>query len=232
MEQQEFKRQFIRTEVSIDDTFGIVHAYIEFGNVAYWFSEDRQDQDRNVLPDNQMLAIDIERLKFFSDSIASDTRFYYGHPDNDIRFLTKAKYIFGKHRVPTKRIRYVRHYLTSAEVSINTRELLQDKKGVYVLVPKCNFDVEIAVDAMRNIEKYETFCLFSSDADFVHLARFLKAKGKKFILVKGGFIDQSLRAEADLIINAQDIKKHIAFIKQKPGTGPGFADLEPVSTGR
>jgi uncharacterized LabA/DUF88 family protein len=109
----------------------------------------------------------------------------------------------------------VRHYLTDTEVSINTRELFRDSKGAYVLVPKCNFDVEIAVDAMRNIEKYDTFCLFSSDADFVHLARFLKAKGKKFILVKGGPIDKSIRGQADLIINAQDVKKHIAFVRPR-----------------
>jgi uncharacterized LabA/DUF88 family protein len=216
MDQGELKRQFVRTEIGVDDSYGKVHSYIEFGNVTYWFGDDRQDAERNVIPDDQMLAINIEGLKSFSDIIAEDTRFYYGHPPGkDTSFLVKSKYVFGKHRVLTKEIRYVRHYLTDAEATINTRELFHDTKGTYVRVPKCNFDVEIAVDAMRNIDKYNTFCLFSSDADFVHLARFLKARGKKFILVKGGPIDRSIKEQADLIINAQDIKKHIAFVRPR-----------------
>lgn len=216
MDQAELKKQFVRSELKIDASFGIVHSYIEYGNVTYWFSDDRQDADRNLIPDDQRIAIDIEGLKGFTDIIAADARFYYGHPPTgDTSFMIKAKHVFGRHRVFTKEIRYVRHYLTDTEVTINTRKLFSDQRGSFVRIPKCNFDVEIAVDAMRNIEKYQTFCLFSSDADFVHLARFLKAKGKKFILVKGGPIDKSIRDQADLIINAQDIKKHIAFVKPR-----------------
>ena len=216
MEQTEFKRQFVRSEIGVNETYGCVHSYIEFGNVTYWFSDDRQDADRNAIPADHMLAVDLEGLKKFADMIGEDTRFYYGHPPGkDTAFLMKSKHVFGKHRVFTKEIRYVRHYLTDAEITINTRELFHDGKGAYVRIPKCNFDVEIAVDAMRNIDHYNSFCLFSSDADFVHLARFLKARGKKFILVKGGPIDKSIREQADLIINAQDIKKHIAFVRPK-----------------
>lgn len=216
MELKEMKRQVIRDELGISDAFGKVHSYIEFGNVTYWFSDDRQDADRNAIPDDQMLAINIDGLKEFADIVGEDARFYYGHPvGGDTSFLVKTKHTFGKSRVFTKEIRYVRHYLTDAEVTINTRELFHDSRGAFVKIPKCNFDVEIAVDAMRNIQKYDTFCLFSSDADFVHLARFLKAQGKKFILVKGGPIDKSIKAQADLIINAQDIKRHIAFTRPR-----------------
>ena len=216
MEQTEFKREFVRSQLKIDDTYGRVHSYIEFGNVTYWFRDDRQDADRNIIPDDQALGIDIVGLKEFAYIVGEDARFYYGHPPGgDTSFLVKNKHVFGKHRVFTKEIRYVRHYLTDAEAQVNTREVLTDKKGAYVRIAKCNFDVEIAVDAMRNVENYETFCLFSSDADFVHLARFLKSKGKKFILVKGGPIDHSIREQADLIINAQDIKRHITLLRAK-----------------
>jgi|SRR3989344_1081408 len=232
MDQTELKRQLIRSEAKVDETYGRVHSYIEFGNVTYWFAEDRQDADRNTLQDDKMLGIDIEKLKIFCDAIGEDARFYFGYDGAETSFIVKSKHVFGKHRVITKKIRYVRHYLTDGEAAISTREVVKDKKGAYVRIPKCNFDVEIAVDAMRNIDKYDTFCLFSSDADFVNLARYLKSRGKKFILVKGGFIDQSIREAADLIINAQDIKKYITYIKQKPGARPGFAELEPVSTGR
>ncbi len=85
------------------------------------------------------------------------------------------------------------------------------------MLPKCNFDVEIAVDVIKLLEKYDTCCLFSGDADFIYLNKFLKKKGKKVILIKGGHITRELRKSADKIINAQDIKKDIAFVKkQKP----------------
>jgi len=88
--------------------------------------------------------------------------------------------------------------------------------GTFVLLPKCNFDVEICVDAIKTVEGYKTFCLFSSDADFVHLVRFLKGKGKKVILVKGGHILHSLRHIVDIVVSAQDIKQYIAIKKARP----------------
>jgi uncharacterized LabA/DUF88 family protein len=94
--------------------------------------------------------------------------------------------------------------------------LQHDTGGNFIKIPKCNFDVEICVDSIKLLDKYDTFCLFSSDADFVHLMRFLKNKKKKIILVKGGYIHHSLHEMADLIINAQDIKSHVAVKKQKP----------------
>ena len=93
-------------------------------------------------------------------------------------------------------------------------------------LPKCNFDVEISVDAIRLLDKYDTLALFSGDSDFVSLIRFLKKKGKKVILFKAGFITSDLREVSNKVINAQSIKKHIAEVvkKQKPGLTPGFAN--------
>ena len=54
----------------------------------------------------------------------------------------------------------------------------------------------------------------NDDADFVYLNNFLKKRGKKIIIVKGGHITSKLRKTADLIINAQKIKKHIVKIEK------------------
>jgi len=93
-----------------------------------------------------------------------------------------------------------------------------DKDGEdYIEIRKCNFDVEISVDAIKMIEHYDTFCIFSSDADFVYLNNYLRRKGKRVIIVKAGYITTKLRKSADLIINAQKIKKYITRInKQRP----------------
>ena len=72
-------------------------------------------------------------------------------------------------------------------------------KGKYVYIPKCNFDVEMCIDAIRLMDYYDTFCLFSSDADFVSLLKFLKGKNKKVILIKGGHTRSDLKKQADLV---------------------------------
>ncbi len=60
---------------------------------------------------------------------------------------------------------------------------------------------------------YDTFCLYSGDADFAYLNSFLKKKGKKIIIVKAGYITSKLRQTAHLVINAQQIKKDVARIE-------------------
>ena len=85
--------------------------------------------------------------------------------------------------------------------------------------------MEISVDAIKKIDKYDTFCLFSGDADFVYLNNFLRKKGKKVILIKGGYITTKLRVSANLVINAQKIKKHVARIEDKTKQRPDKSGL-------
>lgn len=124
--------------------------------------------------------------------------------------------IFDTKNVVTKDLQKIKHYLS--EVNEETDYLQKDSDGkIFIEIRKCNFDVEIAVDAIKMIQHYDTFCLYSGDADFVYLNNFLRKKGKKVILIKGGFITTKLRKSVDLVLNAQLIKKHITNIKkQKP----------------
>jgi len=220
MNLQEFKKQYVQQELGINENFGKIHVFIDFGNVNHWFEEDRQDHDNSLLKNNEKLVINLRKLKEFVDLFSLDSRFYYGHDRQNLKsigFIRVARDIFGKYRVFTKQIQKIKHHLTSEEFNSNTRDIHEDREGKYILIPKCNFDVEIAVDAIKHSDKYDTFCILSSDADFVHLVRFLKVKDKRVILIKGGYIVSQLRKEADLVINAQSIKKHIAEIKQRPG---------------
>lgn len=161
------------------------------------------------------MNIDIEGLKNFVDLFSYDARLYYGHDSansGSVKFLSVLKHLFGRNRVFTKQIQYIRHHLSDLEAVINTRTLFNDSEGSFVKIPKCNFDVEMVVDAVRLINDYDTLAMFSSDADFIALFRFLKKKGKKIILVKGGNITNNLRNESALVVNAQKIKKHITRI--------------------
>lgn len=48
---------------------------------------------------------------------------------------------------------------------------------------KANFDVEIAVDAMELLERYNTIILFSGDSDFDYLLKKLRDKDKYTIVI-------------------------------------------------
>lgn len=219
MNLEEFKTHNIKQKLEIDDhKFGKVFAFIDFANLNNWFASDVRDWDNNILAGDRKLSVDIEKLFDFIKCFSSQARFYYGHDPqniNSIKFLGKTKYVFGKNMVFTKPIQQIRHYLKAGEKNMITRKIQSDNDGDYIYLPKCNFDVEISVDAMRLMNKYDTFCLFSSDADFISLIKFLKNNRKKIILVKGGYVQYPLKSNSDLVINAQDIKQYIARIKQK-----------------
>lgn len=218
---EEFKKQYVTNELGINKDYGKIMSIIDFGNVNYWFDEDRQDSDNKLLKDNEKFRIKLSGLHDFTSLFSDHIRFYYGHDPSkpeSIRFLSATRSVFGK-KVFTKPIQKVRHHLSPEEITSNKRVTFSDNDGIYVHIPKCNFDVEISVDSMRLIDTYDTLAIFSSDADFISLIRFLKARGKKVILFKGGFITSDLRKGVDKVINAQNIKKYIAEIvsKQKPG---------------
>ena len=215
------KAQHVRTTLGIsEEEFPNVLSFVDFGNVNHWFEDDDKDGEGNPLLADTRLNIDLAKLATFLSLISKDTRFYYGHdPTNpgSMAFLLAAKHSFGKNRVFTKPIQKIRHYLSTTEAAANRRAVSTDARGQYVLIPKCNFDVEISVDAIRLGGTYDTICLLSSDADFVSLLRYLKAESKKTLLIKGGRITASLGAVVDLKISAQDIKQYITLQKQKPG---------------
>lgn len=229
MNQAELKEYAIKHSIGIEGDYGRVLAMVDFANVNYWFDEDRQSADYTALAEDEKLAINLEGLKEFLLAFCDDVRFYYGHDpkkEKSMAFLRATKHIFGKKRVFTKPLQMVRHYLDQDEALSNTRITYKDAKGDYILLPKCNFDVEISVDAIRLSGNYEALVLLSGDSDFVSLLRFLRSekkedKGKKTILIKGGEITKDLRDSCDKLINAQQIKSYITKIKkleiQKPG---------------
>lgn len=216
MDFQEFKTKVIKQKLGIEDSkFGKIFSFIDFGNVNNWFSEDRM-WDNKTIGEKEKISIDIEKLFDFSKYFSAQQRFYYGHdPKNSgsMKFLGKTKYVFGENQVFTKAIQQIKHYLKNDEST--DRDINEDQEGKYIYLPKCNFDVEICVDAIRLINKYDSLCLFSSDADFVSLIKFLKNNRKKVILIKGGYVQYPLKTNSDLVVNAQDIKEYIADIKQK-----------------
>jgi len=220
MDLQDLKKKFIKDELQITEDYGKIFTFVDFSNVNKWFQNDNQDWENKLLAFDEKLSIDLEKLKLFVDIFSERARIYYGeNPKNQksLSFTYVMRKVFGKRDVMTKDIQKIRHYFETGE-HIPDKYVETDVDGKkFIEIRKSNFDVEISVDALKMLEHYNTFCIFSGDADFVYLNNYLKRKGKKVIIVKGGYILTKFRESADLVINAQNIKKHIAKVeKQKP----------------
>lgn len=197
--------------------FGRVFSFVDFGNVNYWFERDERDGQGNILGAGKKLVVDVAKLSEFLKIFSNEIRFYFGLDPKNLRsfkIITKAREHFNK--TVTKPIQRIKNYLDPEEMNQNTRSVNEDTQGKYVYIQKCNFDVEICVDAVRFLNSYDAFCLLSSDADFAYLAEFLRRNKKKFILISSGYVSHWLKDKADLNINSQQIKKYITFIKTKP----------------
>ncbi len=68
----------------------------------------------------------------------------------------------------------------------------------YIIEEKGNMDVEMAIDIVNQVGKYDQAILFSGDSDFLALARFARNKGKKvFIYSSRNNVSTELRTGAD-----------------------------------
>ncbi len=74
---------------------------------------------------------------------------------------------------------------------------------------KGNLDVELTIDAIEHIQRYDTFVLISGDSDFAPLIEYLKSKNKKTIVISGkGSIAKELIKKAKFV-NIKKLKKFI-----------------------
>jgi len=87
-------------------------------------------------------------------------------------------------------------------------------------IRKANFDVEITIDVLERVDKFDTLVLFSGDSDFDYLIRKLRAKGKNVIVVSTKHhISKELVESSNKYI---DLKKLRSLIERK-NKGPSFS---------
>jgi len=77
------------------------------------------------------------------------------------------------------------------------RIIITDKHGQSI-EEKGNMDVEITIDSIHHLEKYDTAVFFTGDSDFLALVAYLRKHGKRvFIFSSRNNISQELRTGAD-----------------------------------
>lgn len=187
--------------------------------MAKWFERDRGVFSGKILKPGERLAVSIEKLGDLLNLFCEKKLFYYGVlPKDKSSFHIQTLAEKNRFKTKSKPVHFVKSYLDKNQLDDlpNSEQkglLPEDENGVFVRLPKCNFDVEITMDILRFAEEYDTLVLMSSDRDFIPLLSYMRQKGKKIILIHSGPTAKKLKDTAHLNINAQRIKELICFIK-------------------
>lgn len=117
--------------------------------------------------------------------------FYYtAYPANGTRNYS----IDGKHK-----------FFTFLKKGLGFEVRKKELKRIYItgdcgesIKEKGNMDVEITIDALHHMQKYQTAVFFSGDADFLALVSYLRNGGKKvYIFSSKNNISEELRTGGD-----------------------------------
>lgn len=168
--------------------------------------------DENIIADSAMVFIDAANIELSAKDLGFkiDYRKLYKYltKDYQINFLG-----FYTVRFETKEHDNFLTVLKKSGYKLVTKPLKVIKSRDRKLgdIRKANFDVEIAVDAMKFRNSYKTMVLFSGDSDFDYLIKELKKEGKKIIVVSlSHHISKELIESSDYYLDLKKIKKQIS----------------------
>jgi len=206
MKIEEFKRDYYLFN---PEPYGRIFTLVDFGNVRPWAKDFWPEENKYKL----CVEIDIIKLGSLCDLVAPERKFfYYGHfhlneefPIEDDR---NSKYRSSIFRIDKAR---------KAGFTVRTKDLKMipnyDEVGNFMgKTAKCNFDVEMTMDAITKIHRYDTLMLFSGDSDFGELLKYLKSKDKKVIIVSTrDRMSKELEEVKDHFIPAEPLKELLKY---------------------
>jgi len=140
---------------------------------------------------------------FYYEGVPSKAQYFDTHPDHSLPQFIAAKQDKMDYFKFLKSIPYIVRHKPVGRVYDNTSGQFKHK---------CNFDVELTIDALDGIANYDAFVLFSGDGDFVKLVKYLKGKRKKTIAIAPSerFSD-NLEKAANQVIYLEDLKAEISL---------------------
>ena len=166
-----------------------IFAYLDLTNVFHW---------QDALGWKFRIEDVIEQLFTFPN--IKEVKVYYGLNERDKKnseaFHNRIKKTGAI--LKTKPMKFItkdineglffqRRTITMFDGSVKSKiqELINElqKSGIVIEEPKCNFDVEIAMDMLDDIDKLTAVLLFSGDSDLLRPLERLKVKGKKIGVV-------------------------------------------------
>lgn len=93
---------------------------------------------------------------------------------------------------------------------IRTKEVKLIKQQDGSTLKKGNLDVELTIDAVKELQFYSTAILMSGDSDFHALVRYLQNKNKKIVVISSkGHVSFELLKAADKYINFNTLREFV-----------------------
>jgi len=207
MDLQELKRNYYLFNPK---EYGRIFVFVDFSNVRHWAKSFWPEENRNYL----RREIDINKLAGIIDLVGPIEKFfYYGHYKQHLDLPPEHAFNM-KYRQSIYRIDKAR----KSGFRIRTKGIKEiddfDDEGKFLgRIRKCNFDIEMTMDMLTKIQRYNTIFLWSGDSDFHSLLQYLKSKKKKIITICGrNFASEELRNSSDLFIPADPLKDLLEYI--------------------
>jgi uncharacterized LabA/DUF88 family protein len=161
-----------------------VFAYLDLTNMFHW---------QDVLSWRFRIEDVVGQLFTFSN--IKEIKIYYGKNERDLKnseafhnrikktgAILKTKPMKFISKTIEEGMFFQRKTLTLFDDGIKQkiRELIDElqKSGIFIEEPKCNFDVEMAMDMLDDTDKLTGILLFSGDSDMYAPLQRLKVKGK------------------------------------------------------
>lgn len=96
---------------------------------------------------------------------------------------------------------------------IKTKEVKLIRQTDGTILKKGNLDIELTIDAVKDLKYYSTAILMSGDSDFHALVRYLQAKGKKVVVISSkGHVSFELLKAANKYINFNKLRELVERI--------------------
>lgn len=220
---------------------GKVCMYVDYANVRPWATKLKWHISTTRLKQFLDSFNNVEYVRFYQGTLQGDKK-----SENEILKLGKNKF-----EVRTKPVKIMRISIDATSIppdspallnqfirralmrkyEIETIEYLNGKfeemnktGSLYIEDRKCNFDVEIGVDMLLDLERnnIETYVLWSGDSDFADPIKQLLDQGKNVILfATAGRIARelnALRSEGLKIFDITDIREYICWKREQKKT--------------
>lgn len=163
---------------------------------------------------------DFAKLKVFlkNEFNASEIRIFYytAYPADGTRDYS----LEGKHKFFT----YLKKGLDFVVRKKELKRISVVTENGESIEEKGNMDVELTIDAIHHMDKYNSAVFFTGDADFLALITYLKNGSKKvYVFSSKNNISQELRTGGDGYCDVLDIKndiwgKELKYREEKPQT--------------
>jgi uncharacterized LabA/DUF88 family protein len=149
---------------------------------------------------------DLAKLKQYltTKHSADELKVYYydAFPEQKTReYSVEGKFRFYVYL--EKALKFVVRKKPLKQIKVNTgNDIVIEEKG--------NMDVEMAIDVVNQVNKYDEAILFSGDSDFLALVRFVRNKNKKvYIYSSRNNVSSELRTGADGYTDVLAVKEDI-----------------------